>query len=362
MLNLQKLFVDVFNPQKGENICILNDFPSLEKEVNIDFIQRREMAHTWHKSCEELGKNLKFTVEPMITFEPTGGDGVPFPKEAKQKGKTIDFEKKLKSFGKKDIILAMTRYSVTGPLESRVTKQKFRCASMPEVQKDMSAFNADYKIVAKKAKILAKKLTEAEAARITFSTGHEVYFDLQKRIAYIDDGDCTKPGKAINFPSGEAYIALYDEKGSRTQGFIPVYAKGHIMVYEVKENKIIDVISDSPHAKEFQKYFFEDPARANVAELGLGCNDKATYINNVLQDEKIEGMHWAYGYNDYMGGTVGVKDFSDPKEAVHVDIVYTKEAKIKIKQVKLFYKAGKQEIIMENSRYSFNVQKEFEKA
>ncbi len=304
---------------------------------------------------------MKCTVEPIITFEPTGGDGAPLPQHAIQKNKKIDLEKKIHNLGKKDIVLAITRFSATGPLEIKINKQKFRCASMPGVTADMSALNADYKLVAKKVKILAKKLSEAEGALVTFSTGHEVYFDLQKRTAFIDDGDCTKPGQAINFPSGEAYIALYDERGSKTHGFIPVYHENHLLVYEVRENQIIDVVTDSPKSREMQNYFSEDPARANIAELGLGCNEKAVYINNVLQDEKIEGLHWAYGYNDYMGGTVGVGNFKNPVDAVHIDIIYTKEAKIKIKQVKLFYRT-KQEIIMENSRYSFNVQKEFEKA
>ncbi|MDP3728395.1 MAG: hypothetical protein Q8R18_02980 [bacterium] len=361
MQNLQKLLGDVFNPQKGENIIILNDFPLLEKKVDLDFIQRRDMAHAWLKAFEELAKKVHCTVEPIIYFEPTGGDGAPLPEQAIQNKKKINLEKKLNSVGKKDIVLAITKFSATGPLEIRIKKQQFRCASMPGVNMDMSALNADYKLVAKKARILAKKLTEAEGALVTFSTGHEVYFDLQKRTAFTDDGNCTKSGQAINFPSGEAYIALYDENGSRTHGFIPVYHENHLLVYEVKQNKIIDVITDSPKSREMQKYFFEDPARANIAELGFGCNDKAVYINNVLQDEKIEGLHWAYGYNEYMGGTVGISNFKDPADAVHIDIIYTKEAKIKIKLVKLFYR-NKQEIIMENSRYSFNVQKEFEKA
>lgn len=362
MLQLQKLFTDLFHPQKGENILILNDFPSTEKKVDLDFIQRKEMAQMWHKAFQELAKTVHCTIEPIITYEPTGGDGVPLPEYAFQDKKKIDLKKKLDALGKKDIVLAMNHFSATGPLELRIKKQKFRCASMPEITADMSAINADYKLVAKKAKVLARKLTDAEGALVTFSTGHEMYFDLRERTAYRDDGDCTKPGQCINFPSGEAYIALYDQKGSKTHGFIPVYYQGHQLVYEVKENKIIDVITESPKSKEMQKYFSEDPARANIAELGLGCNDKAVFINNVLQDEKIEGMHWAYGYNDYMGGTVGIENFKNPKDAIHIDVIYTKEAKVKIKQVKLFYPEKKEEIIMENSRYSFNVIKEFEKA
>ncbi|MSR86008.1 hypothetical protein EXS74_01275 [Candidatus Woesearchaeota archaeon] len=361
MQNLNKLLVDVFNPKKGENIILLNDFPSKEKHIDLEYIQRREMAIEWHKAFEELAKTLQCTVEPIIFYEPTNGDGAPLPVQGLQKNKKIELDKKIRSLSKKDIVLAINRFSATGPLETVLKKQQFRCASMPGVSANMSALYADYSLVAKKVKVLQKKLTEADAAIVTFSTGHEMFFDLRERKALADDGQCTKPGQAINFPSGEAFIAVYDLAGSKTQGFIPVYYENHFLVYEVKENKIIDVITDSPQSREMQKYFQEDPARANIAELGLGCNDKAVFINNVLQDEKIEGMHWAYGYNDYMGGTVGVKDFKDPLHAVHVDVIYTKGAKVKVKRMKLFYPPGKEEIIMENSRYSFNVQKEFEK-
>ena len=362
MQNLQKLIVDVFNPQKGENIILLNDFPLKEKNIDLDYLQRKEMGEAWHKTCQEIAKKVHCRVEPIIFYEPTNGDGAPLPETAIQNKKKINFKKKLESLGKKDIVLAINRFSATGPLDQYVKKQQFRCASMPQANMQMSGFDADYTLVAKKAKVLAKKLSKAQAARVTFSTGHEMYFDLRKRTAIADDGQCKKPGQAINLPSGEAFTALYDQKDSKTQGFIPVYYEHHLLVYEVKENKIIDVITDSSKAREMQKYFKEDPARANIAELGLGCNEKAVFINNVLQDEKIEGMHWAYGYNDYMGGTIGIKNFKNPSHAIHIDIIYTREAKIKVKQIKLLYPKGKEEVIMENSRYSFNVQKEFDQA
>ncbi len=362
MRSVQTLILDVFDPKSGENIIILNDFPSSEKEVDADYIERKEMANKWHQTFKELAKKLKITVEPIITYEPTLAHGTPLPQSATQGGKKINLDDKLRLLGKKDIVIAITRFSGTGPLTGRAIKQKFRVASMPGALMDMAAFDADYRLVAKKAHILAKKLTEATAAVVTFSTGHEIYIDLRDRTAEVDDGQCAEPGQSTNLPAGEAYIAPFDAKGSKTVGFIPVYYDHHLVVYEVKENKIIDVITDSPKSRQMQKYYEEDPARANIAEFGLGCNDKATFIHNVIQDEKIEGMHWAYGYNDYMGGTVGIKDFKNPLSAIHVDVVYTKEAKIKVKQVQLLYKTKPREVIMENSRYSFNIQKEFQKA
>jgi len=361
MLDLQKLLQDVFAPTKGENVIILNDVPLSEKKLDLDFINRRDMAKSWHETFVSLSKKLNFTVEPIIFYEPTDNHGAPLPEEAIQNNKKINLTKKLSSLNKKDIVVAITKFSATGPLDTLVSKQKFRCASLPGATMDMAAFEADYKFVAKKSKILANKLSKAKIAHVTFSTGHEMDFDLKNRKGEVDDGICTEPGKTINLPSGEAFIAPYELKGSKTQGFIPVSFENHLIVYEIKENRIIDVITDSPKSREMQKYFKDDPARGNIAELGLGCNDKAVYINNVLQDEKIEGMHWAYGYNSYMGGSVKVADFKDPSNAIHADIIYTKEAKIKVKQIKLIYDDNKEEVIMENSRYSFNVLKEFEK-
>jgi leucyl aminopeptidase (aminopeptidase T) len=358
MKNLGKLLIDVFNPQKGENVVILNDFPSSEPEE--DFLLRQDMADEWHNSFSKLAKELSFTIEPVITYEPTGTHSAPLPKTAKQGDNKIDLNERLSKLEKKDIVIAITKYSATGPLHSLMKKQQFRSATLPGVLPSMSALEADHKLIAKKAKVLKAKLDKANAAVATFSTGHEVYFDFRGREARMDAGICHKPGDGINLPTGEVFIALFDEDGSKTKGYIPVEYERTQVIFEVQQNKITDVISDSPKARQMIKYFHEDPARANIAEFGLGCNDKAVFINNILQDEKIEGMHWAYGYNKYMGGTVDVSDFKFPEEAVHMDHIYTKQARIKVHRIELVYEDKSREVIMENSRYSFKIRKEFE--
>jgi leucyl aminopeptidase (aminopeptidase T) len=354
MYDLKKLIKDVFN-SRDETFILLNDFPGSESKINEGYIERKEMIKEWEKAL----KAMKLNVEPVIYYEPTNSHGAPLPDKAMQNRKQIDLNKILDSLGDKNIVVAITTFSSTGPLQTRATKQKFRAATMPGATMDMSAFEADYKLVAKKAHILAQKLTEAQAATVTFSSGHEAYFDLRDSKGHADDGVCQKPGQLINLPSGEAFITPKDVKGSKTHGFLPVQYDKHIVVYEVQENRIVDVISESPKSREMQQFFKEDPARGNIAELGLGCNEKATFINQILQDEKIEGMHWAYGYNKYMGGSVDVTDFKDPSQAVHLDNIYTKESPIKIKNLSLIYPDGTKEVILENSRYSFNIKKLF---
>src|SRR6202023_1844932 len=52
----------------------------------------------------------------------------------------------------------------------------------------------------------------------------------------------------------------------------------------------------------------------NLAELGVGTNDKARLTGNVLEDEKILGtIHVAFGASAGIGGTVSVP--------VHLDAV-----------------------------------------
>jgi leucyl aminopeptidase (aminopeptidase T) len=49
------------------------------------------------------------------------------------------------------------------------------------------------------------------------------------------------------------------------------------------------------------------PMARNVAELGVGTNDRARITGTILEDEKILGtVHVAFGNNASMGGTVKV--------------------------------------------------------
>lgn len=56
------------------------------------------------------------------------------------------------------------------------------------------------------------------------------------------------------------------------------------------------------------------PDGTNVAELGIGTNEKAILTGNILEDEKILGTaHVAFGASAAIGGNVQVP--------VHLDVV-----------------------------------------
>lgn len=261
-----------------------------------------------------------------------------------------------------NIAVALTEYSATAPLIGFMnTRPGLRAASMPGISRQMegTALSADYTEVARKSHILADALGKAVGAKVKFSTGHRVYFDLRHRKAEADDGQlhADKTGvRLINLPSGEACIAPYEGEleghPSKTEGMIPADYDGELVLYRVRENRIAEIIGDGPKAGEMRDYFAVDEARRNIAELGLGCNDEAVISGSVLEDEKVLGMHWAYGLSQHIGGVTGPAGFGDPKHVVHQDIVYPKGGSVNVASLVLEYEDGTTEEIIKDAKYT----------
>lgn len=357
--NLEKLLIDVFAPQSGEKVLVMSDLPHGEYTDNEKWADWREMAREWHSAFQRLGNKLGFSVHPLLTYAATGAHSAPLPEEGEMEGQRVRLKDILSDT---DIVVAITEYSATAPLIDFSRKfPKLRIASMPGVMKSMeqTALAADYSEVARKSHLLAGKLDQAVGAKVKFSTGHQMYFDLRNRKAEADDGQlhADKKGiRLINLPSGEACIAPYEGElegqPSRTEGTIPVLYDDESVLFKVQENRIVEVIGDGPQAAQKRDYFAVDQARCNIAELGLGCNDKAVISGAILEDEKVLGLHWAYGRSDHIGGTVGVADFSDPSHVVHYDLIYPKGGRIEIASLVLEYENGTSEEIIRDSQYT----------
>ena len=200
-------------------------------------------------------------------------------------------------------------------------------------------------------------MTGAVGGIVKFSTGDECYFDLRYREVLTDDGQLprNKKGlKLINLPCGETAFGPYDgEKEnipSKTEGKIPVYDKGDIVIFNIKNNKIIGVDGEKTKAEKWNAFFSEDPARANLAEFAFGCNPKAVVWGNVLEDEKA-GFHWAFGRSDHLGGTTSPDKFKSPENVIHQDIVYAKNSPIQITEASIEFPDGKRKVIISDKEY-----------
>ena len=84
----------------------------------------------------------------------------------------------------------------------------------------------------------------------------------------------------------------------------------------------------------------------NIAEVAIGCNDRAVVTGNTLEDEKA-GFYWAYGRSDLFDGRIGVEDFSSPDKVRHVDLVYARGNPIVCTRFDFLLLDGRQTAIMD---------------
>jgi leucyl aminopeptidase (aminopeptidase T) len=123
-------------------------------------------------------------------------------------------------------------------------------------------------------------------------------------------------------------------------------------VLRVEGNKIDCIEGKGEEAQRLREYFGADPARANIAEVAFGCNDRAIVTGNVLEDEKA-GFHWAYGRSDHLGGTVGADSFKRRENVVHQDTVYAKGNPVQVAEAVIISKSGRRPVMRDGSYLVF---------
>jgi leucyl aminopeptidase (aminopeptidase T) len=75
---------------------------------------------------------------------------------------------------------------------------------------------------------------------------------------------------------------------------------------------VAGIEGNDPHRARLEARFAENANCRNIAELGIGTNDKASRPDNVLEAEKILGtIHIALGDNTGFGGTVSAPFHED---------------------------------------------------
>jgi hypothetical protein len=343
--SLEKLFVDVFAPRSGEVVTLLYDLPHGDIADTPEWRDRRLMAEEWQQAIRQFSQHYGVRVNPVITYEATGGHNRDLPEYGLSQGKRVRLEE---AASDSTIIISMPQFSASAPLVAFTkTYPNLRVASLPMVARGMqeTGLSAEYDRIAETCAQLAPLFDRADGIEVAFSTGHACYFDKSDHKPAIQDNGRLHPGAGVgefrlrNLPSGEVGVTPNESPASLTRGEIPVNYSTEVAVFVVQKNQIIDVRGDGPVAARRRQEFAAEKAMRNIAEVAIGCNDKAVVTGNVLEDEKA-GFHWAYGRSEHIGGKVGPKDFTALNKVVHQDIVYAKGNPIVCKRFDFIFPDG----------------------
>jgi leucyl aminopeptidase (aminopeptidase T) len=221
-----------------------------------------------------------------------------------------------------DVVVAATGKSLTHTQAKKsACAEGARVATMPGITEDMffnGPITADYTKVSELTKKVCLLLDEAGEAELR--SGEAVLrMSLEGRRGVVSDGVYRNSGESGNLPSGEAFMAPVE---GTAEG--DVLVDGSFAGLGVLESPLRLVFSkgvlvraEGPDAARLETMLGENAFARNLAELGIGTNEKARVTGVILEDEKIYGtVHIALGSNDTFGGTVSA--------GIHVDGIITK--------------------------------------
>lgn len=209
-----------------------------------------------------------------------------------------------------DVVIALANNSTSHTTFRRfVNETGGRFASLPHFEPEMffTSMQVDWEALADRTKRLAELVNRAVGLRIETSNGTRLEFSKEGRVAAGDDGILTAPGSFGNLPAGEVYLAPLEgtSEGVIVIEYAPTRKLATPLSLIVQKGNVVEIIGDEPYRDCLQQKFAESALNRNIAELGIGTNDRAARPDNVLEAEKIMGtIHIALGDNSGFGGTI----------------------------------------------------------
>jgi aminopeptidase len=208
-----------------------------------------------------------------------------------------------------------------------VNKRHIRHGHMVNITRQimMEGMRADFRAVDALSQRLIERARHAE--RIMCRTPHGTDFEgeFSPKLKWLKTSGIITPEKWGNLPGGEIFTAPANTNGTFVvDGVVGDYLCSKYgdlhdapLTIEVKNNRIVDLRCDHKELlEEFRAYTSTDENSNRVGEFAIGTNTACTrVIGNILQDEKIPGVHIAFGhpYAEHTG--------ADWKSKTHIDCV-----------------------------------------
>ncbi|MBM4167560.1 MAG: aminopeptidase [Ignavibacteria bacterium] len=218
-----------------------------------------------------------------------------------------------------DLVLIPTSKSMTHTNAKRSAQAKgVRIATLPGVTEDMMVrcMNADYFKIAELTNKLTEMMDRTSVIRVKAPSGTDITMPVKGRKTIPSHGLFREKGKGGNLPTGEAFLAPLE---GESQGVVVVDGSmsGIGMVEEpirivVKDGYAEEIAGGAEAKKLIELLDIHGRESRNVAEFGIGTNDRAKITGIILEDEKVLGtIHIAFGDNVTMGGKVNVQSHID---------------------------------------------------
>ena len=189
-----------------------------------------------------------------------------------------------------------------------VNKHHIRHGHMVNINRQimLEGMRADFCAVDALSQRLVERARQVE--RITCKTPHGTEFEAEfsPKLKWLKTSGIITPDKWGNLPGGEIFTSPMNTNGVFVvDGVVGDYLcerygdlQSNPLTIEVENNRIRSLRSENKELlDEFRAYTSTDENSNRVGEFAIGTNTACTHvIGHILQDEKIPGVHIAFGH------------------------------------------------------------------
>ncbi|HEY3937148.1 MAG TPA: aminopeptidase [Bryobacteraceae bacterium] len=208
-----------------------------------------------------------------------------------------------------------------------VNRRKMRHAHMVNIEKKimLEGMRADFLKVDELTLRVMNIVNRAKTIRATTPAGTDVRAELTPDYKWIKTSGIISRDKWGNLPGGETFTAPLEVNGVFVvDGVVGDYLCSKYgdlsktpLTLKIEKNRLTGAHSGNQQLQEeFWEYTHRDTNSDRVGEFAIGTNLALTnVVGNILQDEKIPGVHMAFG--DPYGAHTGAPWTS----STHIDVV-----------------------------------------
>ena len=210
-----------------------------------------------------------------------------------------------------------------------VNRRRIRHGHMVNIKRQimMEGMRADFHKVDEISVRVRDIVSAAKQVRARSAAGTDVTAELNPNYRWIKTSGMISPEKWGNLPGCEVFTAPGEVNGTFViDGVVGDYLCARFgdlrhepLSIRVERNRLVEASSKNAELQqEFWRYTHTDENSDRVGEFAIGTNIALDHvIGEILQDEKIPGVHMAFG-NPY-----GAHTGADWDCSTHIDVVGT---------------------------------------
>jgi leucyl aminopeptidase (aminopeptidase T) len=300
--------------KRGERVALIADEPSREVAASIAAALDTAGAHTTSVLVEHVAKR-PLTSAPRELLDALERCDAGILCVQPQQGELA------------------ARMAIVAVVERRQIRYAHMVGVTPAIMRQ--GMRADYRLVDRLSTALCQRMRSAASLRVSTRYGTSLTAAFDPALHWVKTSGLISPRYWSNLPAGEVFTTpasvdgVFVCNGTAGDYFGPKYGdlSRTPMTLEIAGGRLVGVHCERRDLeREFREYCHTDAFSDRVGELAFGTNlALEDMIGILLQDEKVPGVHLAFG--DPYGSQTGAKW----KSSTHVDVL-TRECNVWIEE------------------------------